>query len=32
VDGEDLETAPEKRVGRIGDLNLLGGSFPLLVI
>jgi hypothetical protein len=32
VDGEDLETASEERVGRIGDLDLLDGSFPLLVI
>jgi len=32
VDGEDLEPASEERVGGIGDLDLLGGSFPLLVI
>jgi len=32
VDGEDLETASEERVGRIGDLDLLDVSFPLLVI
>ena len=27
VDGEDLEPAPEKRVGRIGNLDFLDGSF-----
>jgi len=32
VDREDLEPAPEERMGRIGDLNLLDGSFPLRVI
>jgi len=32
MDGEDLEPAPEERVGRIGDLDLLSGSFRLLVI
>jgi hypothetical protein len=32
VDGEDLETAPEERVGRIRNLDLLDRSFPLLVI
>lgn len=32
VDGEDLKPAPEERVGWIGDLDFLGGSFPLLVI
>lgn len=32
VDGEDRKAAPEERVGGIGDLDLLGGSFRLLVI
>jgi hypothetical protein len=32
VDGEDFETAPEERVGEVGNLDLLGGGFPLLVI
>lgn len=32
VDGEDLQPASEERVGRVGDLDLLGGSFSLLVI
>jgi hypothetical protein len=32
VDGHDLEPAPEERVGRIGNLDLLGGNFPLRVI
>jgi len=32
VDGEDLETSPEERVGGIGNLDFLGGSSPLLVI
>ena len=32
VDGEDLETASEERVGGVGDLDLFGGIFPLLVI
>lgn len=32
VDGEDLETSPEERMSRIGNLDLLGGSIPLLVI
>ena len=32
VDGEDLEPAPEEWVSRIGDLDLLDRSFPLLVI
>ena len=32
VDGEDLETASEERVGGVGDLDLLGGNFRLLVI
>jgi hypothetical protein len=32
VDGEDLETATEERVGRIGDLDLLSGNLPLRVI
>jgi len=32
VDGEDFETAPEERVGGVGNLDLLGGGFPLLVI
>jgi hypothetical protein len=32
VDREDLEPAPEERMGRIGDLDLLGGSFSLQVI
>ncbi len=32
VYGEDLEAAPEERMGRVGDLDLLGGSFRLLVI
>jgi hypothetical protein len=30
--GEDLEAAPEERMGRIGNHDLLGRSFPLLVI
>jgi hypothetical protein len=32
VDAEDLKAAPEERVGGIGNLDFLGGSFPLLVI
>jgi hypothetical protein len=32
VYGEDLETVPEERVGGVGDLDLFGGSFRLLVI
>jgi hypothetical protein len=32
VYGEDLEAAPEARMGGVGDLDLLGGSFRLLVI
>ncbi|MEJ7872694.1 MAG: hypothetical protein WKF67_10585 [Rubrobacteraceae bacterium] len=32
VDGQDLETAPEERVGRIGNLDLPGGNFPLRAI
>jgi hypothetical protein len=32
VYGEDLEAAPEERMGGVGDLDLLGGSFRLLVI
>jgi hypothetical protein len=29
VDGEDLEMTSEERVGWIGNLDLLGGNFPL---
>jgi hypothetical protein len=32
VYGEDLETAPEERVGGVCDLDLFGRSFRLLVI
>lgn len=32
VYGEDLEVAPEERMGGVGDLELLGGTFQLLVI
>lgn len=32
VDREDLEPPSEERMSRIGDLDLRGGSFPLLVI
>jgi hypothetical protein len=32
VDGEDPEAAPEERVGGICNLDLLDGSFQLLVI
>jgi hypothetical protein len=32
MDGEDLETASEQRMGGVGDLDLLGGSFRLLLI
>jgi hypothetical protein len=32
VYGEELETVPEERVGGIGNLDLLHGSFPLPVI
>ncbi len=32
VYGEDLEAAPEERVGGISNLDLLGGSSPFLVI
>jgi hypothetical protein len=32
VYGEDLEPAPEERVGGVDDLDLFGGSFLLLVI
>jgi len=32
VDGEDLETSPEERMSRIGNLDLFGGSIPLRVI
>jgi hypothetical protein len=32
VYGEDLEVAPEERVGGVDDLDLFEGSFLLLVI
>jgi hypothetical protein len=32
VYGEDLEVAPEERMGGVGDLDILGGTFQLLVI
>jgi hypothetical protein len=32
VYGEDFEAALEERMGGVGDLDLLGGSFRLLVI